>query len=123
MRVTVDDGVELEVVRRGEGLPLLLVHGFGGLKEDFADHLDALAVDHEVVAFDHRGHGESGKTGDPSSYSLKRMAADVLAVADACGFDRFRLLGFSMGGMVVQHVVLDAPQRIDALVLMGTCPG
>jgi pimeloyl-ACP methyl ester carboxylesterase len=123
MRMTMDDGVALEVTDTGSGPGLLLVHGFGGVKEDFADHVDALAAGHRVVTFDHRGHGESDKPSDPSAYSLDRMAADILAVADGLGLDTFRLLGHSMGGMVTRRVVLAQPARIDALVLMDTSPG
>src|SRR4029453_16297380 len=123
MRMTMDDGVALEVTDTGIGPGLLLVHGFGGAKEDFADHLDALASRHRVVTFDHRGHGASDKPDDATAYSLDRMAADVLAVADGLGIDTFRLLGHSMGGMVSRRVVLAEPERIDALVLMDTSPG
>jgi 3-oxoadipate enol-lactonase len=123
MRMTMDDGVALEVTDTGSGPGLLLVHGFGGAKEDFADHVDALAVRHRVVTFDHRGHGASDKPADAAAYSLDRMAADVLAVADGLGIDAFRLLGHSMGGMVSRRVVLAEPERIDALVLMDTSPG
>jgi pimeloyl-ACP methyl ester carboxylesterase len=123
MRVTMDDGVALGVTDTGSGPGLLLVHGFGGAKEDFADHVDALAVRHRVVTFDHRGHGESDDPPDAAAYSLDRMAADVLGVADGLGIDAFRLLGHSMGGMVARRVVLAAPERIDALVLMDTSPG
>lgn len=125
MRVTVDDGVELEVEVTGAGPGLLLVHGFGGAKEDFADHVGTLAEAHRVVIFDHRGHGQSDHPGEPGAYSLDRMAADVLAVATAVGLERFRLLGHSMGGFLAQRAVLRAPERIEALVLMDTsymCP-
>jgi pimeloyl-ACP methyl ester carboxylesterase len=121
--VTTDDGVSLVGERAGEGPGLLLVHGFGGAKEDFADHVDALARTHDVVVFDHRGHGESDQPDRVEAYSLERMRADVLAVADACGFERFRLLGHSMGGMIVRRIPLTAPERVDALVLMDTCHG
>lgn len=123
MRMTMDDGVALEVTDTGSGPGLLLVHGFGGAKEDFADHVDALAAHHRVVTFDHRGHGESDKPSDPAAYSFDRMAADILAVAGGLGLDTFRLLGHSMGGMVSRRVVLAQPARIDALVLMDTSPG
>jgi 3-oxoadipate enol-lactonase len=123
MRVTMDDGVTLEVTDAGRGPALLLVHGFGGAKEDFADHIDALAARHRVVTFDLRGHGESDDPTDVSAYSLDRMAADVTGVADALGIDSFRLLGHSMGGMVARRVVLAHPARIDALVFMDTSPG
>lgn len=122
--MTMDDGVALEVTDTGSGPALLLVHGHGGAKEDFADHTDALAERHRVVTFDHRGHGESDKPPHVSDYSLDRMAADVLGVAGALGIDdTFRLLGHSMGGMVARRVVLAHPERIEALVLMDTSPG
>jgi 3-oxoadipate enol-lactonase len=123
MRMTMDDGVALDVTDTGRGPGLMLVHGFGGAKEDFADHLDVLSARHRVVTFDHRGHGESDKPSHASDYSLDRMADDVLAVADRLDFDTFRLLGHSMGGMVSRRVVLAQPARIDALVLMDTSPG
>jgi pimeloyl-ACP methyl ester carboxylesterase len=123
MRVLTDDGVGLEVVERGTGPTLLLLHGFGGAKEDFADQLDALASRHHVVTFDHRGHGESDSPVDAASYTFDRLALDAIAVADAVGADQFRLLGHSMGGMVARRVVLAHPQRVEALVLMDTSPG
>jgi 3-oxoadipate enol-lactonase len=124
--ITTDDGVALatSVTRSRDDAPtLLLVHGFGGAKEDFADHVDALARHHRVVVFDLRGHGESGAPDEPSAYSLDRLGADVLAVADSLELDSFRLLGHSMGGMVARRVVLAHPDRIDALVLMDTSAG
>jgi 3-oxoadipate enol-lactonase len=123
MRVTMDDGVALEVTDAGSGPGLLLVHGFGGAKEDFSDHVGTLAARHRVVTFDHRGHGESDDPPHPAAYSLDRMATDVLGVADSLGVDGFRLLGHSMGGMVARRVVLAHPERIEALVLMDTSPG
>jgi pimeloyl-ACP methyl ester carboxylesterase len=123
VRVTVDDGTGLEVREAGHGPAVLLVHGFGGAKEDFADHLEPLGAHFRVVTFDHRGHGESDGPPDPAAYSIDRLAADVVGIADALGIDRFRLLGHSMGGMVAQRVVRAHPQRVEALVLMDTAPG
>src|SRR5262245_29664910 len=118
MRITTDDGLSLEALVEGSGPGLLLVHGFGGAKEDFLDHVPALARDHTVVVFDHRGHGASDKPADRSAYSLDRLIADTLQVADAAGLDEFRLLGHSMGGMVARRVALRAPERVTALVMM-----
>src|SRR5262245_26025082 len=126
--VTTDDGVPLATsVRASDRSPdastLLLVHGFGGAKEDFADHVDALARGHRVVSFDHRGHGASGAPGDADAYSFDRLAADVLEVADALEAERFFLLGHSMGGMVARRLVLAHPERVDAIVFMDTSAG
>ncbi|MGH9027085.1 MAG: alpha/beta fold hydrolase, partial [Acidimicrobiia bacterium] len=123
MRVRTDDGVELAVAEAGAGPPLLLVHGLGGAKEDFTEHFETLGRRARVVTFDHRGHGESDKPDAAASYSFDRLAADTLAVADALGLDSFRLLGYSMGGMVARRVALAAPGRVDALVFMSTAAG
>lgn len=123
MRVTTDDGVRLEVRSEGDGPGFVLLHGFGGAKEDFADHVEMLGRTHRVVTFDHRGHGESDKPADSEAYSLDRLAADVGQVTDALGLDRYRLLGHSMGGMVARRLALADPTPLDALVLMDTTPG
>jgi pimeloyl-ACP methyl ester carboxylesterase len=123
VRIVTDDGVALEVVERGTGPALVLVHGFGGATEDFSDQVDDLARDHRVVTLDLRGHGESEGPEDPSRYSLDRFAADLGNVLDALGIDACRLLGHSMGGMIVRRFVLASPTRVDALVLMDTSPG
>jgi pimeloyl-ACP methyl ester carboxylesterase len=112
------------VAEAGSGEPLLLVHGFTGAKEDFADFLDGFADrGWHVVAPDLRGHGASDAPDDEDAYSLVEMAADVLALADALGWERFDLLGHSMGGMVAQVLALQAPERLRSLVLMDTGHG
>jgi pimeloyl-ACP methyl ester carboxylesterase len=123
VRVTTDDGVTLEVAVRGRGPGLVLVHGYGGAKEDFADHVADLARDHTVVTPDLRGHGGSDGPDDEDRYSLDRFAADLGCVLDELQLDRVRLLGHSMGGMVARRFVLDRPERVEALVLMDTSPG
>jgi pimeloyl-ACP methyl ester carboxylesterase len=123
VKLRTDDGVEIVAEVVGSGPGLVLVHGHGGAKEDFADFTERLARDHTVVTFDLRGHGSSGHPTDPGAYSLARMRADTWQVADAVGLDRFRLLGHSMGGMAVRRMPLEQPDRIDALVLMDTSPG
>jgi 3-oxoadipate enol-lactonase len=120
MRITMDDGVELSVEVAGDGPGLILVHGFGGAKEDFADHVAALSATHMVVTFDHRGHGQSDKPAELGAYSLERLRADTLGIADAVGLERFRLLGHSMGGMVVRRIAIEHPDRVEALIMMDT---
>jgi len=123
VRVVTDDGVSLAVEEIGTGAPFLMIHGFTGAKEDFSDHVARFAEHARVVTFDHRGHGESDDPTEPGHYSLDRLASDAIAVADALGLDRFRVLGYSMGGMVARRLVLGHPDRVEALVLMGTSSG
>ncbi|MGH9019034.1 MAG: alpha/beta fold hydrolase, partial [Acidimicrobiales bacterium] len=106
------------------GRPLLLLHGFTGAKEDFTEWLDPLAArGWHAVAPDHRGHGSSSHPDSEEAYSFTILADDNLALADALGWERFALLGHSMGGMVAQLMAAAAPERLTALVLMDTGHG
>lgn len=120
----VADG-EFAVAESGAGgRPLLLVHGWTGSKEDFGDWMEPLAeLGHHVVAPDHRGHGASHKPDSEDRYSLDIMAADMFGLADQLGWDRFVLLGHSMGGMVAQKMALADAARLSGLVLMDTHHG
>lgn len=120
MQVEIDDGVRLAVTVAGSGPPLLLVHGLGGSGEDFADHVTALARSATLAVVDLRGHGRSDRA---TEYSLDRLAADVLAVADALGAPTFRVLGHSMGGMVARRVAVTAPERVTGVAFVSTAAG
>ncbi len=117
--------VELATAESGSGgRPFLLLHGFTGAKEDLAEWLDPLAdAGWHAVAPDHRGHGSSSKPTDESAYSFEILADDALALVDALGWDRYALLGHSMGGMVAQFMATKTPERLTALVLMDTGHG
>ncbi|MGI8810596.1 MAG: alpha/beta fold hydrolase [Acidimicrobiales bacterium] len=123
---SVDVGdVSLRVVDAGEGgRPVLLVHGFTADSREVAGDVGPLA-DHgwHAVAPDLRGHGSSDRPTDPAAYSFELMAADVVALADELGWDRFAILGHSMGGAVAQFVALDHPERLTGLVLASTFHG
>lgn len=115
----------LAVAEEGKGgRPLLLVHGFTGAKEDFEPLLGRLAsAGWHAAAPDLRGHGESAKPAGEDWYTLGGFVADVVATAGALGWDRFVLLGHSMGGAVAQRLALDHPERVGGLVLMSTFHG
>jgi pimeloyl-ACP methyl ester carboxylesterase len=117
--------VQLSIAEAGAGQrPLLLVHGFTGAKEDFTPWLDRLAdVGWHAVAPDLRGHGASSKPAEESAYSFGVLADDVLGLADALGWDKFVLLGHSMGGMIAQFVACRAAPRLAGLILMDTTHG
>ncbi|MBX3313908.1 MAG: alpha/beta hydrolase [Actinobacteria bacterium] len=116
------DGVTLAWDRWGpdEGVPLVLVHGFSGSAFDFALRVEALAADRPVITIDHRGHGRSTKPGRLDAYSLDRLVADLAAFVDEHVEGPFDLLGHSMGGVLVQKLVLQHRPAVRRLVLMDT---
>ena len=115
--------VELAIWEAGVGgRPLLLVHGFTGSGEDFADFLDRFAAEGwHVVAPDQRGHGDAGhKPDDEGAYTIDHYVGDLFGLLDALGWDTAVVLGHSLGGMIVQTAILERPERFEALVLMDT---
>ncbi len=69
---------------------------------------------------EYRGYGRAmDQAGD---FTLAEISSDVLALADALHWDRFALIGHSMGGMFIQRVALDAPERITKLVALTPVP-
>jgi 3-oxoadipate enol-lactonase len=108
--------------RRGTGAPLLLIQGMAGHHAMWGEPLvDLLARDFDVVAYDHRGIGES--TDVPGDFSTADLAADAVAVLDGLGWDAAHVLGISLGGMVAQELAIAHPDRIQSLVLGCTYCG
>ncbi|MGZ4467445.1 MAG: 3-oxoadipate enol-lactonase [Nocardioidaceae bacterium] len=80
----------------------------------------ALADRFRVVRYDTRGHG--GSPVPPGPYAVADLAADVLALADTLGVERFAFVGLSLGGAIGQALALAHPERLSALVLCSTAP-
>ena len=104
----------------GSGVPLLLVHGFTGSKEDFSPVLETLADDRRVIAVDLPGHSDSAGPDDPAAFTLGPMASWVIRFADEVGLAEFHLLGHSMGGLIAQRVASLVSHRLHSLILMST---
>ena len=120
-RAPVADGIELAWTARGEGPPLLLVHGFTGSQADWDGVVDDLAATgRRVVTVDQRGHGQSSHAAGEADYTFDALVADLSAFVDVLGLDDIDLLGHSMGGMVVMRYALDHQDRLASLVLMDT---
>ena len=108
----------IHYIREGTGTPLILVQGAGVIGEGWRPQIDALRGRYAVVALDNRGIG--GSTYRAPALSIGDMAGDVLAIADAEGFDRFHLAGHSIGGLVAQEIALRARHRVLSLALLCT---
>lgn len=116
-------GVQYNVRIEGSGPPLLLLHGFTGSLGTWHRVLDAFTPYFTTVRVDLLGHGRSDAPHDPGRYALTESATDLHTLIDDLGFDRFHLLGYSLGGRVALHVALAQPHRIEKLVLESASLG
>ena len=104
-----------------EGVPLLLLHGFGNEAHIWDDFAPAVAPYYRTLALDHRGHGDSGW--DPERrYDVDTMVDDVEAVTAALGIERLVLVGHSLGGRVSTVFAGRHPGRLAGLVLVDIGP-
>jgi len=109
-----------ELGQQNGGTPVVfLVHLAAVLDNWDPRIMDGIAAKHHVIAFDNRGIGAS--TGSPSN-SMEHMADDAITFIKAKGLTQVDLLGFSMGGMIAQEIVLKEPQRVRKMILAGTGP-
>ena len=120
--VAASDGAVLAYEVHGSGSTnLLLLHGAPGTASYFDSLVGALDTTRvRTIAPDIRGHGGSG--GEDVGYTLERLTADALMVADAAGARETVVLGFSMGAKFAQHLALTAPDRVPGLILVAGCP-
>jgi 3-oxoadipate enol-lactonase len=97
---------------------VVLSNSLGSTPAMWDPQLPSLAERLRVVRYDHRGHGRSPVP--PGPYDLADLGADVLALLDRLGVERVHWCGLSLGGMVGMWMAINAPERIDRLVLCCT---
>lgn len=106
---------------RGSGdTPVLFLHSFAGDCTHWSPVLEALAPRRRVVAFDFPGHGLSPAV--RGRYTIRRLAQDVLTVANTQNLEHFALVGHSLGALVAIEFAAAAPQRVQKLILVDPPP-
>ncbi|HPF25949.1 MAG TPA: alpha/beta fold hydrolase [Steroidobacteraceae bacterium] len=105
----------------GDGELVVLLHGIGGNRSNWARQLRVLAPRCRAVAYDARGYGESDD--GPVPLSMADFSSDLGRVLDYFGAARAHVIGLSMGGMVAMDYCLRAPVRVASLVLADTGRG
>ncbi|MEE2764184.1 MAG: alpha/beta fold hydrolase [Pseudomonadota bacterium] len=111
--------VELNHRITGEGAPLILLHGLFGSLENLGGIARRLQDDWQIHALDQRNHGSSPHT---ETMDYPAMASDVIAYMDRQGIDKACILGHSMGGKVAMQVALQAPARVERVIVADIAP-
>jgi pimeloyl-ACP methyl ester carboxylesterase len=113
-RLSVGD-IELEVIRRGAGRPVLLLHGMQNV-DPRARFLDLLSRRAEIIVPSHPGFGHSPRPADfDTVYDLVHLYLDLL---EALPYERVALVGLSFGGWLAAEIAVQCCHRIDRLVLV-----
>ena len=109
--------ITLNVMERGSGKPLVLLHGNGESLEYFKSQIRYFSRSYRVIAVDTRGHGGSERGSAP--FTLKQFAKDLKALLDTMGIRKISLLGFSDGGNIALIFALKYPDSVERLILNG----
>lgn len=120
-RIALSTGVSLDVAVAGDaGAPaMIFLHGFPESHRTWRHQLPEFAHDHHVIAPDQRGYVRSDKPAAVADYAPDHIVADLIALADALGVDRFTLVGHDWGGAIAWMAALRHPDRIERLVILN----
>jgi 3-oxoadipate enol-lactonase len=110
------NGKELAVEVDGQGPAVLLVHGLGGTSNFFQPQAEVLAETFQVIRPDLEGSGRSPVSG---VLSIDSLADDLAHLLDTLGIETARVVGHSLGTLVVRSLAARYPDKVSALVLLG----
>ena len=120
--VTVN-GITYHVEVRGQGAPLVLLHGFAGSTENWHELMNALQDDYRLIAIDILGHGQTDVAPNVERYHMDAIACDIAAILTELGETRVNLLGYSMGGRLALYFAVHYSQFVENLILESSSPG
>ena len=109
--------IHLNYTEKGEGDPLVLLHGNGENTEYFVHQIEHFSKRRRVIAVDTRGHGKSPRGDKP--FTIAQFAEDLLKFFDEHNIEKSDILGFSDGANIAMKFVLKYPERVSRLILNG----
>lgn len=118
-RIALATGVELDVWTAGDPAspPIIFLHGFPESHRTWRHQMAGLSGRYYCIAPDQRGYARSSKPPEVSDYAVPKLVADVFALADALGIDRFTLAAHDWGGAIGWAAALGRPDRVERLII------
>ena len=118
---TAADGTKIYYEVKGEGFPVVLVHGFSGTGEGWKKgplYTDLLNAGYQVIILDQRGNGRSDKPHTDAGYANDAEAKDIIGLASSLKLKKYDVVGYSRGSIIASRLlVLD--KRVQKLVMGG----
>ncbi len=114
------NGIRMEVFKQGEGLPVVLAHGFPELAFSWRFQLPALAeAGYQVIAPNQRGYGNTDKPEEVTAYDIRHLCGDLAGLLDTLGLSRAVFVGHDWGAPVVWNMPLLFPEKVAGVVGMS----
>ena len=114
------NGIRLKLAEQGEGMPVVLCHGFPGLGYSYRHQMAALAgAGYRAVAPDMRGYGGSDAPSESAEYDHDHTVADVIGLLDELGAEKAVVVGHDFGAPVAWQTAVRHPERVAGVVSLS----
>ncbi|WP_279247835.1 alpha/beta fold hydrolase [Candidatus Marimicrobium litorale] len=111
------NGIDMHYVEQGEGIPVVLCHGFPHLWFSWHRQISALAdAGYRVIAPDMRGMGQTEAPAEPQAYDIEHITGDLLGLLDHAGIERAVFAGLDFGAFAIYDLALRHPERVIAVI-------
>ena len=108
---------------KGEGSPLVFLHGFTGDTTTWSHVTSKLSGKYQCISIDIIGHGQSDSPEDAKRYSMDAAAKDLQSIFAQLHIEQATIIGYSMGGRLALHFTMIYPELVNALLLESASPG
>jgi len=109
--------IELHYNIKGEGEPLIFLHGFSASHQMWEPWIPVYQKGFKMILIDMRGHG--GSTNPSNKFTHRQSAHDIYALLDKLDIKQFKGIGYSSGGMTLLHMATQQLERVKSMVLMS----
>lgn len=122
LRTPLSTGITMNVALAGpkDAPPVILLHGFPESRRTWAGLVPLLEDRFQLIMPDLRGFGESDRPQDVADYATDTLVADLFALADALGIDRFALVGHDWGGAIAWAAAIKGDPRVERLAIINS---